>query len=268
MTTKTGRFGVRAAARRSPAATAKPDPVSATDLVATITRTLRSWRDPARAEGVQRYFKHTVVALGIDTPTLRAYVNEQVARVRPLWTVKPALACCAGLLAQPEMELRGAGLLLLAGFQRHLTAEFVPTAESWLRNRLDNWALVDSFCSLVLSPLLNRDPNLESALRRWSKADSLWVRRAALVTLVPGARRGQRLGLAYDLATEHLADPEDLMHKATGWLLREAGKTDPARLRQFLLSHGPSIPRTTLRYAIERFSVTERAKLLRVTRGP
>ena len=56
------------------------------------------------------------------------------------------------------------------------------------------------------------------------------------------------------------------MHKALGWLLREAGKTDMKRLRQFLLKHGPTIPRTTLRYAIERFPAKERAELLQKTR--
>jgi 3-methyladenine DNA glycosylase AlkD len=215
---------------------------------------------------VQRYFKHAVVALGIDTPTLRTYVREQVTRLRPVWTANHAVECCARLLQEPELELRGAGLLLLAGFERQLTAEFVSHAESWLQSRLDNWALVDSLCGLVLSPLLDREPAIEQALRRWSRADSLWVRRAALVTLVPSARRGRRLDLAYELAAAHFPDPEDLIHKATGWLLREAGKTDADRLRRFLLRHGPAVPRTTLRYAIERFPAAERARLLRTTR--
>jgi 3-methyladenine DNA glycosylase AlkD len=96
----------------------------------------------------------------------------------------------------------------------------------------------------------------------------LWVRRAAIVTLVPFARRGRLLDMVYELAQEHFADPEDLMHKAVGWLLREAGKTDLPRLRQFLLRHGPAIPRTTLRYAIERFPVVDRGQLLQVTRPP
>jgi len=78
--------------------------------------------------------------------------------------------------------------------------------------------------------------------------------------------RGRHLDLAYALAGEHFADPEDLMHKATGWLLREAGKSDPKRLRRFLLQHGPSIPRTALRYSIERLSPADRAQLLRETR--
>jgi 3-methyladenine DNA glycosylase AlkD len=143
----------------------------------------------------------------------------------------------------------------------------LPDAESWLDRRLDNWALVDTFCGSVLSPLFAQHPEAERALVRWSRKQSLWQRRASLVTLVPFARRGQRLDLAYRLCFDHLGDPEDLMHKATGWLLRETGRTARARLRRFLLQHGPAIPRTALRYAIEHFTATERAQLLRATRA-
>ena len=107
---------------------------------------------------------------------------------------------------------------------------------------------------------------MEDTLSAWSRADCLWLRRAALVTLVPFARHGERLDLAYRLAREHFPDSEDLMHKATGWLLREAGKTDMPRLKKFLLRHGPTIPRTALRYAIERFPAAEKAGLMRATR--
>ena len=87
------------------------------------------------------------------------------------------------------------------------------------------------------------------------------------MTLVLPARRGQYLEAAYELASEHFSDGEDLMHKAIGWLLREAGKTDMPRLKTFLLQHGNSIPRTSLRYAIERFPEGVRRELLLRTRG-
>lgn len=96
----------------------------------------------------------------------------------------------------------------------------------------------------------------------------MWVRRAALVALVPLARRGQQLDLTYKLVEGLLNERVDLMHKALGWLLREAGKTDMPRLKRFLLRYGPAIPRTTVRYAIERHPLSERQALLRLTRGP
>ena len=101
---------------------------------------------------------------------------------------------------------------------------------------------------------------------RWTQAENLWLRRASLVALIPLARKGEQLDLAYTNAVRLFAAPEDLIHKATGWLLREAGKTDMPRLRAFLLQHGPRIPRTALRYAIERFPAAERKTLLTQTR--
>lgn len=95
----------------------------------------------------------------------------------------------------------------------------------------------------------------------------MWVRRGSAVAFVPHARKGRLLDGAYAVAELLLGDDEDLIHKAVGWLLREAGKTDAGRLTRFLLEHGPSIPRTAVRYAIERFPEKERKRLLAATRG-
>jgi len=227
---------------------------------------LRERRDPERARGVQQYFKHEIVALGLDTPTLRAFAASQTKQLRAAWSLAEATSLCDRLLQEAEMEVRGMGILILSAFKRDFVPDLTGTAQPWLETRLDNWALVDSFCGLVLSPLLEKYPEIEKKLRQWSRARSLWVRCAAIVTLVHFARRGRLLDTAYALAQEHFVDSEDLMHKAVGWLLREAGKTDARRLRAFLVRHGPAIPRTTLRYAIERFPLAERRELLMVTR--
>ena len=244
----------------------KTRPPSVGRTAQAVIRTLRGWREPARAEGVQRYFKHAVAALGIETPKLRAFVADLLKTLKPSWSAEQAIDFCERLLGEPELEIRGAGILVLSAFCEQLTPDFLSHAKGWLEQRLDNWALVDSFCSSVLSPLLERHPVEEPILELWSDEPSLWVRRAVIVTFVPFARRGERLEAAYEVAREHLGDPEDLMHKAAGWLLRECGKTDMKRLQRFLLQFGTVIPRTTLRYANERFPAAQRARLLRVTR--
>ena len=229
---------------------------------------LRQAGNPERARGAQQYFKQAILALGVSAPALRRLVRERAQPLRACWQAREAISLCDRLLREPELEIRAAGILVLAAFKRELTPDRLQSAERWLRQRLDNWALVDGFCSAVLSPSLERYPHFETTVTAWSGAESLWLRRAALVTFVPLARHGRRLDTAYRLAQEHFDDPEDLLHKATGWLLREAGKTDRRRLRQFLLQHGPAIPRTALRYAIERFSASERTELLQTTRAP
>jgi 3-methyladenine DNA glycosylase AlkD len=95
----------------------------------------------------------------------------------------------------------------------------------------------------------------------------MWVRRASVVALIPLMRKGAALDVLYDNAAVLHADREDLIQKAVGWALREAGKADARRLERYLRSAGPRIPRTTLRYAIERFPDARRRALLRATRA-
>ena len=230
-----------------------------------IIRDLRRMADPVKAEGTQRYFKHPVAALGIDTATGRHYARQQVKQLKLVWTASEALKLCDRLFREPELEIRGTGLLILSGFVSELDPSVLPTAKRWLKTQLDNWALVDSFCSYVLSPLFESHPSVEQTLREWSRDKSLWVRRASLVTLISVARRGQFLDLAFDLSSEHFSDSEDLMHKAMGWVLREAGYADRQRLERFLLARGPELARTTVRYAIEKFPERRRKQLLRLT---
>ncbi len=86
--------------------------------------------------------------------------------------------------------------------------------------------------------------------------------------LVGKTKRQKRyLSTAYRIASRLVDDNEDLMHKAVGWLLREAGKADMKRLENFLLKNGPKIPRTSVRYAIERFPKAKRKQLLEATRA-
>jgi 3-methyladenine DNA glycosylase AlkD len=95
----------------------------------------------------------------------------------------------------------------------------------------------------------------------------MWVRRASAVSLIPSARKGLSLDETYRVAHRLHQDSEDLIQKAVGWMLREAGKADPSRLERYLRKHGPLIPRTTLRYAIERFPSGKRRALLQATRA-
>jgi 3-methyladenine DNA glycosylase AlkD len=232
-----------------------------------MIRDLRALGDPERARGIQNYFKHELVALGIRIPAVRAFARARSRDLKKTWKLREAVQLCDRLLREPELETRSAGILVLGAFKTEFEPALLSKARRWLDSRLDNWALVDLFCAAVLSPLLEERPEVEAELRSWAREPSLWVRRALLVTFVPFARRGRMLDQAYAVAPEQFGAPEDLVHKAAGWLLREAGRTDMPRLRKALLAWGPSVPRTTLRYALERFPADERARLLSATRA-
>jgi len=140
-------------------------------------------------------------------------------------------------------------------------------AKSWLvGDLLDNWASVDGFCTQAMGAFLLRYPAFVERIKAWAFHRNRWVKRASLVSFIKPAKKKEFLPAIYEISASVFPVDDDLIHKANGWLLREAGKTDPGRLERFLLALGPAIPRTTLRYAIERFPEPKRKALLRDTR--
>ena len=234
-----------------------------------MARLLAAEADPAVARQSLTYFKphEQVRFFGVRTPRVREILADAHHRVRGAWTLRDAVTFCELCVKRRELEIRGVGTALLGKFANVYESCLLHRVQRWLSaGYLDNWASVDSMAGSVVSPLLERFPALVPELMGWRASHSLWCRRMCVVAQVPFARRGRYLDEAYGVVAALLADREDLMHKAMGWLLREAGKTAPARLERFLLEHGAAVPRTTLRYAIERFPAARRSELLEATR--
>ena len=227
---------------------------------------IRDHADEERAAGVQRYFKEPVQAYGLTTPVIREWTKAFVRERKDEWTVEDAVEFCDAMLEDPHVEPRGTGYLVVAGFVDGAGPELLNDVERWLEESCGNWALVDNLATSVLSPLLRKHPELVSRLKEWTHSPNPWLRRGAPVGLVKLVRQGEQLDAAYDVVSRLLGDEEDLLHKAVGWMLREAGKADRDRLESWLLKMGPRLPRTTLRYAIERFPKEERKRLLEATR--
>ncbi len=244
-------------------------PTTARALAAEARARLAAVANPRVAAAARTYFKEGEAAAfyGVKAPLLRAIGKELFATVRSSWTVQEAVAFCDVMLARPQLEAKALGVLLLGRFHRAFDPSLLARCHAWLaRGRSANWASTDALSTIVIAPLLRGSPAEIGALERWTHDRCLWVRRAAAVALTPLARRGDALESAYRVAAALFDDRNDLIHKASGWLLREAGKTDPARLERFLLRNGPRIPRTALRYAIERFPAADRKRILDATR--
>jgi 3-methyladenine DNA glycosylase AlkD len=186
---------------------------------------------------------------------------------QPDWSVDDAVDFAEILIRDRHLEAKLVGIEVVARYRREFTRRLLMVWKRWLsRGYSANWATTDAICGILIGPLLAAHPDLAGQMRAWARARSLWVRRAAAVSLTAFARKGKSLDLAYDIALALHPDREDLIHKGVGWLLREAGKTDARRLERYLRQHGPAIPRTTLRYAIERMPPAKRQEMLRVTK--
>ena len=125
-----------------------------------------------------------------------------------------------------------------------------------LKGRVNNWDLVDVSAPTIGS-YLAESKNPMPLLRKLSKSKDLWERRTAMIFTFAFLRAGE-LEPTYEIAKRLLKDKHDLIHKAVGWMLREMGKRDPSLLRAFLADHSKVMPRTMLRYSIEKFSERER----------
>jgi 3-methyladenine DNA glycosylase AlkD len=234
-------------------------------------RTLRRLSRSSGGFDARRYFRATgdLRFLNVRTPILRRLARTIVSRHGEAWGLSGVLAFAGALMVDPHLEVKHLGVEALARYRGQFTPPLLGLWKSWLaRNDAANWATTDAICGSLIGPLLLAHPSLGRRMPAWAGHANMWVRRASAVALIPSVRRGRALAIAYDVARRLHADGEDLIRKAVGWMLREAGKTNPARLERYLRAGGSSIPRTTVRYAIERFPAVRRRDLLAATKRP
>lgn len=216
---------------------------------------------PKRAQAARRFFKtgpgqygEGDVFIGIRVPALRKLAAKH-------HTVD--MAVIEDLLHSPVHEHRHLALFMLTRrFSRAAEDEQAAIVDFYLANTgyVNNWDLVDCSAHVIVGAfLLNRGREI---LYRMAQSPVLWERRIAIVATWHFIRSGQ-IDDTLKIAALLLADTEDLIHKSVGWMLREAGKRDEAALVAFLQAHCRRMPRTMLRYAIERFPETRRRSFLK-----
>jgi 3-methyladenine DNA glycosylase AlkD len=163
------------------------------------------------------------------------------------------LAACERLLQSPYNDERQLALLILVEqYRRGDTAARQAIYRLYLRcrKRVSNWNLVDGSAPYIVGAhLLRRD---RAVLKKLAASRSLWDRRIAVVATLAFIRNNEYAD-TLQLTEQLIDDDQDLMHKACGWMLREVGKRNEALLKAFLTKHHLRMPRTMLRYAIERF---------------
>lgn len=233
-------------------------------------RELAALARPSGAFDASRYFRNSgdLGFYNVGTARVRSMGKAIVRAHRDTWTVADAAAFADLLIKDRYLEVKGIAIEVLACYRRHFTPPLLSTWKRWLAaSHSANWATTDAICGMLIGPLLVRYPRLAPSVGRWAGDRNMWVRRASIVGLIPLARRGDALDLLYRTARRLRRDDEDLIQKAVGWALREAGKADMVRLEHYLRSVGASMPRTSVRYAIERFPPAKRRQLLLATRS-
>lgn len=216
--------------------------------------------DPAIASQSARFFKTGPGEYGAGDRFRGIRVPALRALVKPARTL--STSDCAHLLHSPWHEDRLLALLLLVDrFRRGKLDERAAIHHVYLDNTryINNWDLVDCSAEHIVGAYLT-GPARE-CLDALAASPSLWERRIAIMATFHYIKQGD-FGTTLRLAERLLDDRQDLIHKAVGWMLREVGKRAPDLARDFLEHHGRAMPRTMLRYAIERLPAAERRAYL------
>ena len=221
-----------------------------------LKKELASAADPERARNLAWFFKtgkgqygYGDRFIGLTVPTARRIAHRYLHL---------PLADVAKLLASPIHEHRFVALeILVAQYERGNQQVF----NFYLKHTkfVNNWDLVDTSAPYIAGRhLLTRSRKI---LYRLAKSRNLWERRIAIVSTMTFIRAGE-IDDTFAIAKLLLKDDHDLIHKAVGWMLRETGKQSAPALVRFLKQNYSALPRTTLRYAIERFSAAQRKRIL------
>ncbi|MCX6779908.1 MAG: DNA alkylation repair protein [Candidatus Magasanikbacteria bacterium] len=212
--------------------------------------------DQTKATVLGRFFKTGKGQYGEGDVFLGIYVPIQRSIAKKYETLK--LKDIEILLQSKIHEHRtGALFILTAQYKKSDDKTKEKIFKFYLRNtaRINNWDLVDlSAPNIVGEYLLKKD---KSILYKLARSKNLWEKRIAIVSTLAFIR-AKELEEVLKISEILLNDNHDLIHKATGWMLREAGKRNEKVLRKFLDKHATKMPRTMLRYAIEKFNPTDR----------
>lgn len=186
--------------------------------------------------------------IGVRIPTLRKIAKELESIT---------YECIKDLLYSKINEERMLALIILTDRYKKSSATRKEVFDFYMQNlsQVNNWNLVDASAHLILGAH-SFDNNDVSIIEKLVKSNELWERRIAIVATWYFIRKGE-IGLTTKLAALLLEDKEDLMHKATGWMLREVGKKNENALIAFLDKYSSQMPRTMFRYATERLKYEE-----------
>ncbi len=195
--------------------------------------------------------------LGVVVPDSRKIAKH--------FATKIDLAEIQDILCSEFHEMRLVALLILIHkFEKSRNQhEKNQLVDFYLKNTkyINNWDLVDLTSYKILGRYCFENQE-EEILRNLCASENMWEKRMAIVATMYYIKK-ERYDLTKEFALKNLQHPHDLMHKANGWLLREMGKKDEAELFEFLRLHYHNMPRTTLRYAIEKFDETLRQDFLK-----
>lgn len=216
-----------------------------------VRRELKQNSEPDNQKSGKTFFKEEVRMYGVKTATVtniaKNYFKEIKGRKK-----SEIFALCEQLWQSGYMEES----FIACNWAYALRSDYEPddfsVFEEWLHQYVTNWAACDTLCNHTIGSFMEMYPEFLTKLKRWAKSENRWVRRGAAVTLIIPARKGKFLQEILELADLLLTDNDDLVQKGYGWLLKAASESHQKEIFNYVVSKKEIMPRTALRYAVEK----------------
>jgi 3-methyladenine DNA glycosylase AlkD len=233
-------------------------------IVKNVRKELRRKADEDTRKTGQRFFKEAIKSYGIRAPVIRKIAKEYFKKTERLGKAE-ILGLCEELLKSGYMEEAFIAYEWSYSLRTQYEPEDFAVFENWVRNYVSNWAECDSLCNHTIGTFIETFPEYVKKLKAWTSSKNRWVRRASAVTLILPARRGMFLEDVFEIADSLLTDEDDLVQKGCGWLLKEASRTHEKQVFEYVVKHKGIMPRTALRYAIEKMPPALKKKAMEKT---
>jgi 3-methyladenine DNA glycosylase AlkD len=211
----------------------------------------------------QRFFKEDIDAYGVKIPEVQQIGKTYFREIRTASKAE-IFSLCEMLWQSGKFE----ECIIACNWSHAVHKQYEPgdfhTFEHWIEHYVTNWATCDTFCNHTMGAFLEMYPEYLSQLRRLAVSTNRWLRRAAAVSLIIPARKGMYLQEIFGIANLLLTDPDDLVRKGYGWMLKVAASKHLSEVFNFVMQHRDIMPRVALRYAIEKMPPEMKAEAMKM----
>lgn len=234
------------------------------NIIPKVRQILRERVDPKTLQTSGHFFKpgEQAKVYGVRMNEVSKIAKEFSKEVSTLPKAE-IFALCEELWQSGYLEEAVVACECAYALRKQYEPEDFEVFEHWLSAYVDNWASCDTLCNHTIGTFIEQYPQYLSRLKVWTASENRWVRRGAAVTLIIPARKGLFFEDILEIATTLLHDQDDLVQKGYGWMLKAASEAYQERVFDFIVCHKATMPRTALRYAIEKMPADMRAEAMK-----
>jgi 3-methyladenine DNA glycosylase AlkD len=223
-------------------------------IVSEMQQALISKGDEKTRDSSRRFFKEAIRCHGVKTAVAERIGKEYFLAVKD--SPKTVLfGLCEQLWQTGFLEEAG----IACNWSYYLHKQYAPEDflifEKWVGTYVTNWAACDTLCNHSVGTFVEMYPKYIQELKQWARSTNRWMKRAAAVSLIIPARQGKFLKDILEIADILLTDPDDMVQKGYGWMLKAASQAHQQEVFEYVMHNKAVMPRTALRYAIEKMPV-------------